>query len=104
VLRAKSIHELRAEVKANDKFFAALKPHAEGVARIVENYQTTEDCARAFVAWLKGENKVDPSPTTKPAGSVLESWHRQGDPDEGKEKLLSDAESARARKPPGKRK
>jgi hypothetical protein len=99
MLRAKSIHELRQEVKANDKFFAAGKPEAEAVARIVETYQTTEDCARAFVAWLKGGTTEDASKGSKPPGSVLETWHRQGDLEEGKEKLLSDDESAKARKP-----
>ncbi len=98
MLRAKTIHELRQEVKANDKFFAAAKPEAEAIARLVENYQTTEDCARAFVAWLKGDVAAE-SPKAKPPGSVLETWHRQGDVEEGKERLLSDDESAKARKP-----
>lgn len=101
--RAKSIHELRHEVKANDKFAAAGKPEADAVALIATNYQTTDDCARAFVQWLKGAPSGREPDSAKPAGQVLESWHRQGDVDEGKEKLLTDDESAKARKPKGKK-
>ncbi len=106
MLRAKTVHELRNQVKANHKFFAAGKPEAEGVALIVEQYQTTEDCARAFVQWLKGGPEKDaPSGAKASPGDVLETWHRQGDADQGVEKLLSDADSAKARKPrPGSRK
>ena len=102
--RAKTIHELRSEVKANDKFAAAGKPEPEAVELIATNYHTTQDSARAFVQWLNGAPSGRESPeSTKPAGAVLESWHRQGDLEKGVEKLLTDDESAKARKPKGKK-
>lgn len=94
--RAKTILELRQQVKAKDKFAAAGKPDDEATKLIAENYQTTDDSARAFVAWLKGGPASD-AQESKPRGSVLESWHRQGDTKKGEERLLSDDESAKAR-------
>jgi hypothetical protein len=103
VARAKTIHELRGEVKANDKFAAAGKPEPEAVELIATNYHTTQDSARAFVQWLKGAPSGREPDSPKPPGGVLESWHRQGDLEKGVEKLLSDDESAKARKPKGKK-
>jgi hypothetical protein len=103
--RAKTIHELRGEVKANDKFAAAGTPEPEAVALIATNYHTTEDSARAFVQWLKGApSGRESADSPKTPGGVLESWHRQGDLAKGVEKLLSDDESAKARKTKGRKK
>lgn len=96
--RAKTVHELRNEVKANDKFAAAGKPEQVAVDLIATNYHTTQDSARAFVQWLKGAPSGREPDSPKPAGQVLESWHRQGDLEKGVEKLLSDEDSAKARK------
>ena len=100
--RAKTIHELRSEVKANDKFIAAAKPEAEAVKHIVENYRTTNDCALAFVRWLKGGPPNEPSQPNAKNGQVLETWHKAGD--ETGEHLLTDAESAGRRVKKGKKK
>jgi len=93
--RALTVLELRQAVKANDKFFAAGKPEAEAVAHIAKTYNTTEDSARAFIAWIKGGPATDPA--APPKGRVLETWHKQGDLEKGAEVLLSDADSAKAR-------
>jgi len=96
--RAKTVLELRSEVKAKDKFAAAAKPDADGAAFIAQEYATTADCALAFVKWLKGAPAGGESAaTTRPAGSVLESWHRQ------EERLLPDDESAKARQKKGRK-
>jgi hypothetical protein len=98
--RAKTVLELRSEVKAKDKFAAAAKPDADGAAFIAQEYATTADCALAFVKWLKGSptgGEGAASSSSKPAGSVLESWHRQ------EERLLSDEDSAKARQKKGRK-
>lgn len=93
---AKTIPELRSEVKAKDKFAAAGKPEPEAVKLIAETYRTDDDSALAFVQWLKGAaSGAEPK---KPAtGIPLETWHRQGNLEKGTEDLLSDADSAAAR-------
>ncbi|MBI3723320.1 hypothetical protein HY251_05110 [bacterium] len=100
---AKSIMDLRAEVKAKDKFAIAGKPEADAIAILQDTYHADLDSAKAFVTWIKGGGTPDAKPAL-PAGSVLETWHRQGNLDAGTEDLLTDqqSEKARASRSPGK--
>jgi hypothetical protein len=100
-VRARSLHELRAEVKAKDKFAAVGLPEAEAMALLEENYAIDADSARAFITWLKSRGGGDPAPGRKvkdaAPGTAIESWHRKGDLAAATENLLSDEASAKLR-------
>jgi hypothetical protein len=94
-VRGRTIHELRAEVKAKDKFALVAMADDQVPAFMAENYRTDADSAAAFVAWLRGNGTgKDPVPA-RPQPN--ETWHRQGDEAAGTERLLPDAESAKVR-------
>jgi hypothetical protein len=101
-----SIQDLRAVVKAKDKFAIAAKPEAEALALLQDGYQADLDSARAFVSWIKQEGAPSEPRSSAPRNVPLETWHRRGDVEAGTEDLLSDPESEKARssRPAGKSK
>ena len=95
--RARSLHELRAAVKAKDKFFAAGKPEAEAIAFLAKEYGTDDRSARTFVRWVKGLPEDEDSKEPAQPKTALETWHRAGDLATATEPLLPDDASAQAR-------
>jgi hypothetical protein len=85
-LRAMSVAELRKVVKARDKFLGANKPMDEAIELISEEYVCMHDSARAFVAWLRGEDKGFEAERTKNLG--IERRHYVFDPQTGEQREI----------------
>lgn len=83
-LRALSVHELRRTVSARDKFLAADRPFDEAITLIQETYTCRADSARAFVAWLRGEDMGSEASKTKNLG--IERRHYVFDPATGEQR------------------
>jgi len=83
-LRAMSVHELRRTVSARDKFLAAQRPMDEAIEHIQETYVCRPESARAFVAWLRGEDMGSEASKTKNLG--IERRHYVFDPLTGEQR------------------